>query len=325
MLLTWQEMIYNIVCVSDINYIQHTAVMLCSLFETNPGKQFCVHLLTDIDNYNLISQCNKSNGSSVMLFLQRLCKRYNVDINLYSCSLDIVKDLPVSQWNVFMYLKLFIPNVLPADVKRCLFLDADLVINDDIKLLYECNLGTNVIAATEDIPDCSSFKARLHLEYDDVYINSGVMVCDLEQWRSMQQQCDIISFAHSIASKIRNEQDVLAVYFRNKIKIIPIKWNMVTFYFMRVPKIFNRYLPQLKEARRHPAIIHFAAPIKPWFRDCDHPYKQLYKKYLKKTHWTSNSTFPFYEKLTLRQRINKRIKRLLVKLGLRNDPMCLVR
>lgn len=37
---------YHIVCVSDENYVQHAAVMLCSLFENNRGKQFHVYLFT---------------------------------------------------------------------------------------------------------------------------------------------------------------------------------------------------------------------------------------------------------------------------------------
>lgn len=40
-------MVYNIVIVANEAYIQHAAVMLCSLFETNKGKQFDIYLLTD--------------------------------------------------------------------------------------------------------------------------------------------------------------------------------------------------------------------------------------------------------------------------------------
>lgn len=65
---------------------------------------------------------------------------------------------------------------------------------------------------------------------------------------------------------------------------------MTTFYFHREPKIFKKYLPQLKEARKHPSIIHFACPIKSWNKDCQHPYKYLYKLYLGKTEWKDFKT-----------------------------------
>ena len=110
------------------------------------------------------------------------------------------------------------------------------------------------------------------------------MVCDLLQWRAMELQRPIFEFVRTVADKINNEQDVIAMYFKGKITSLPIKWNMTTFYFRRQPKIFNKYLPQLIDARKAPGIIHFACPIKPWFRDCQHPYKILYKR--------SRCTFP---------------------------------
>ena len=38
---------YNIVIVADERYIQHSAVMLTSLFYTNREKKFIIYLLTD--------------------------------------------------------------------------------------------------------------------------------------------------------------------------------------------------------------------------------------------------------------------------------------
>ena len=35
----------------------------------------------------------------------------------------------------------------------------------------------------------------------------------------------------------------------------------------------------------NPAIIHYAGPLKPWYSECNHPYKQLYYYYLNKTPW----------------------------------------
>lgn len=93
---------------------------------------------------------------------------------------------------------------------------------------------------------------------------------------------------------------------------------MTTFYFMRKPKIFEKYLPQLKEARKHPGIIHFACPIKPWFKDCQHPYKNLYKRYLAKTVW-KNYKFSTYENMTAYGRLKRIIRLFLNKIGIIKD------
>lgn len=293
---------YNIVCVSDEGYTQHLAVMLCSLFETNKDKAFCIYLLT----IHLSKETEQK--------LADLCRRYGAVLFVYPCPIDDISHLPTGQWNVIMYLKLFIPQVLPANIERCLFLDVDMVINANISELYHIDLGNKVLAAAEDIPDCILHKQRLNMSDEDFYINSGVMVCNVVQWRKMEYECPIFDYIPTIAHKILNEQDVIALYFKEQIKILPIRWNMVTFYFNRVPKIFPKYLPELPEAKRYPGIIHFAAPIKPWYRDSQHPYAYLYRKYLKLTPW-KNYKYPYGEKLTIRQRINKYIKNYLNRIG----------
>lgn len=302
---------YTIVCVSDENYIQHTAVMLCSLFETNKNNIFYIYLFTP----------NASQTSQQRL--TKLCEYYNSKFIACICPINEISYLPFGQWNVIMYLKLLMPQLLPADTERCLFLDVDMIINADITKLYHIDLAGNVIAAAEDMPDCIRIKERLGLPQDETYINSGVMVCDLKAWRKLEARLPIFDFIHSITDKIQNEQDVIALYFRGKLKIVPIRWNMVTFYFNRVPKIFPKYLPELQEAKRNPAIIHFAAPIKPWFRDSQHPYAYLYKKYLRiyaKTIGIKvNLHFPYGEKLTPRQRFNKYIRNFLNRIGIIRD------
>lgn len=297
---------YNIVCVSDENYIQHAAVMLCSLFETNINKNFHIYLLTTGIKTDTESK------------LQNLCKQYHAISTCITCSTKELSSLPVGQWNTIMYLKLLIPQLLPSNVDRCLFLDVDMIINTDIYTLYNFDLEDSVIAAAEDMPDCIGIKTKLGLEQKDAYINSGVMVCDLQKWRILEQKEAILEFTKSISNIITNEQDVIALYFKGKIQFLPIKWNMTNFYFNRKPKIFKKYLPQLKDARKHPGIIHFASPIKPWFKDCQHPYKSLYKFYLYKTVWR-NYKFPFFEKRNFWKSSKRTIRLFLNKIGIIKD------
>jgi lipopolysaccharide biosynthesis glycosyltransferase len=298
--------IYNIVCVADENYIQHTAVMLCSLFENNANKNFHVYLLTT----GIKTDTEKR--------LQSLCAQYYATLTCTTYSIKELSYLPIGQWNTIMYLKLLIPKLLPNNIDRCLFLDVDMIINADITPLYNIDLNNEIIAATEDIPDCTKHKQRLGLKQTDIYINSGVIVCNLLKWRELENKKSIIDFTKFISKIITNEQDVIALYFKGNIKLLPIKWNMTTFYFMRKPKIFEKYLPQLKEARKHPGIIHFACPIKPWFKDCQHPYKNLYKRYLAKTVW-KNYKFSTYENMTAYGRLKRIIRLFLNKIGIIKD------
>jgi len=253
-----------------------------------------------------------------------MCEKYHSRIDILTISDNEIKDLPVGQWSTMMYYKLFMPVILPRFVERCLFLDVDMIINDDIDSLYHWNLQGHVIAATEDIPDCVVIKERIGLNKDDLYINAGVMVCDIVKWREMETEKPIFDFIRTVANRIVNEQDVLALYFKGLITLLPIRWNMVTFYYFREPKIFPKYQSELQAGKRDPGIIHFAAPIKPWFRDCQHPFKYLYKYFLKKTVWGGNYVFPYWENLTWRQRVNKVVRKFLNKYGFIKDPLYLV-
>lgn len=312
-------MVYHIVIVFDENYVQHAGVMLCSLFETNSDKVFTIHAFTNGITHD--SECK----------LSYLCSHYKSEILFYQPDKDFkqhlnydLSKLPVGQWTTMMYYKLFMPLVLSPGISRCLFLDVDMIIHDNIAPLYDWDLNGKIIAAAEDIPDCVKIKKQIGLSPSDSYINSGVMVCDLEKWRKLENEKPIFDFVLSVEKKITNEQDVIALYFQGLLGLLPIRWNMVTFYFNRVPYMFSKYKNELQDSKRNPGIIHFAAPIKPWFRDCQHPYRNLYRKHLlsfieyaeiptgkSKRECRLLLQFPYWEQLTFGKRIKKTIKNTL--------------
>lgn len=267
----------NIVIVANDGYVQHGAVMLTSLFETNRSCRFRVFLLTDGISDESYSRLNA------------LCKAYNNTLEVHtpeeelrvSHGLDISK-LPSGKWSSMIYYKLFMPIVLPPDVDRCLFLDVDMVIVDDIKPLYSTELNKGVIiAAVEDVESCMLRKEALGLVSDDYYFNSGVMVCDIHAWRKEEEKRPIFDFVIDWSNCAINEQDDLAVYMKGRVQLLPIRWNMVACNYLRKRFVFPKYYCELTDARRHPAIHHFCTMTPPWYEDSPHPYRHLYKKYLK--------------------------------------------
>lgn len=302
--------IYNIVCVADEAYAQHAAVMLVSLFVNNRRNKFRIFLLSDG-----LSSLTKER-------LDILCKKFNNHIIFIESSFDVIRHYNVGQWNFIMYAKLLTPHFLPVDIKRYLFLDVDLVVNAEIEELYNFELEGAIIAACEDIPDCVVHKKRLGLSSEQLYINSGVMLVDLEKWRAKDFSCEELMKSSNLS--FINDQDIISLYFKNEIVTLPIKWNMVTFYYMRNPKIFSKYKDTLAVNRKYPCIVHFACPIKPWFRDCRHPFAYLYKRYLRMTPW-NNYYYPYYEQLTKWGRIKKTIRYYMNRINFIKDDLFLVR
>ena len=302
----------NIVIVSDDNYVQHAGVMLTSLFETNSEHHFRVFLLTDG-----ISDENKDR-------INRLCGAYGNLIEIHIPEKELfdnggidIKSLNSGIWNPMIYYKLFIPRILPDDVDRCLFLDVDMVVADDISPLYNADLNPgNVIAAVEDVISCLQRKEALGMDISQPYINSGVMVCDVDLWRRLENEKPIFDFVKEWSDRIINEQDVIAVYFGGRIKLLPLRWNMVGCNYLRQRFVFPKYYSELTEARRHPAIHHFCTLIQPWYADSPHPYRKLYLDYLKKYPSVSDEpislNFPYKKtKKTGMQRLRNRIGRIL--------------
>lgn len=256
-------------CVANDAYAQHAAVMLASLFETTPNIPFNVYLLTD--------GISKNNASK----LGSHCRRYGnllkiIDCNLVSLGLQ---GLNYSNWNLIIYLKLFIANLLPSTADRCLFLDVDMIVNHNIKELYESDLCGSIIAGCQDTPVAESKRKKLGLSMDDIFINSGVMIMDLKKWRDSNLD-NVSIFLKRNKSILTNDQDAIALLFKGNIKILATnKWNATTFFFHQTPNVQPKFYDEIEAIRKDPWIIHFCFPVKPWFRECKHPYRKLYDKY----------------------------------------------
>lgn len=272
----YKEEIYNVVIVANDAYIQHAGVMLTSLFLKNPDYNFRVFLLTD----------GISDGSYERISC--LCSHFGNSIEILEPSKQLafskmdISTLNSENWSPMVFYKLFMPSILPLEVERCLFLDVDMVINDDIDSLYHWNLDDKIIAGVEDTIDIFDVKRKLGLDViDDEYINSGVMVCNMVKWREKEKKSPILDFTLSIRDLIHNEQDVLALYFKGNMSYLPLRWNAVGWFFLRKPYVRDCYLREIPQVCANPGIVHYCLCIQPWYSDTNHPHAYMYKHYLK--------------------------------------------
>lgn len=307
----------NIAFITDDNYCQHAGVMLASLFKNNNNILFNIYCLTfslELENKEkLLKMCGSKHRISFV----------EVESQFY-----LLKNLSVGaeikKWNPIMYLKCFMHLLLPKTIDRVIFLDIDMIIKHNLRPLYEIDLQENIIGAADDWKYCYLHKKRIGIKQEDAYINSGVLVVDLYAWRLMEEKHKILTFIEQNERKIINDQDVLALYFRNKILIIEQNWNVTTYWFERKPRISDKYLSILDEVRMNPYIIHFCEPIKPWFRECRHPYAYLYKEFLKETPW-KNYVFPSCQTFLGKSAWRYVIKQWLNDRNLRYDEWAMVK
>ncbi len=204
--------------------------------------------------------------------------------------------------------RLLMPRLLPEDLERVIYLDADLVVSGDIEELWNLPLGDYPILATQEYsiptaadvcnianiqtlsePDFTHIFAVMGLEPDTKYFNSGVMLVNLNAWREKDITSQLLTcLSHHIQKCILWDQDILNAVLAKQWGELSPQWNSVT-HLHEAGSWRESESPYTEEAFNaaldNPKIIHFSTSRKPWKFGCAHPAKDLYFEYLDKTPW----------------------------------------
>ena len=179
----------------------------------------------------------------------------------------------------------------PADCRRVIYLDADLIVLGDLRDLWRQDLGSNPIGAVEDtfahLPSYPlEFAKRWGLPPEDgEYVNSGILLINLEQVRRERSFSKVLAFiAEHGGDLLFADQDALNAVFWGRCQKLGIEWNIQR--DMVVPSV-SALLPDHKRLNgRRPAIVHFCDVHKPWLPTGYHPWSWLYWYYLAQTPFT---------------------------------------
>ncbi|KAJ4969021.1 hypothetical protein NE237_015722 [Protea cynaroides] len=170
----------------DANYLRGTMAAVLSILQhsTCPENIAFLFLFSRVDPDLLL------NIRSTFPYLN--FKVYRFDSNRVrgkiSKSIRQALDQPLN------YARIYLAEIIPADVGRVIYLDSDIIMVDDIAKLWGVDLGGKVVAAPEychtnftnyftdafwsDPVLVSTFRGRR-----PCYFNTGVMVMDVEKWR----------------------------------------------------------------------------------------------------------------------------------------------
>jgi lipopolysaccharide biosynthesis glycosyltransferase len=179
---------------------------------------------------------------------------------------------------------LLLPEVLPHALERVLFLDADLLVLDDLAKLWERPLDDHVVAASPDaaVPRCSAprgvkgWKAR-GIPQTAPYFNCGVLLIDLPRWRER----GVTQLVHRYFDGNREPTDFLhqealnAVLWDDRMPLDP-RWNL------SASSAGRPYEYPASEAWLRPGIVHFSGRTKPWRAPVGGPFNAPYRKVLER-------------------------------------------
>jgi lipopolysaccharide biosynthesis glycosyltransferase len=119
---------------------------------------------------------------------------------------------------------------------------------------------------------------RLQLS-DNSYINSGVLVMDLQYWRNNGIGLKCMEWVQANSTSLLfPDQDAINFILSGAKKEVENKWNLNPLS-----------LDSINEIAEFPdKILHFSGSVKPWHLFYDFDLQQRYLKYLKTTPWANN-------------------------------------
>ena len=231
-----------IVMISSDYYVPYTYVTMKSIIMNTKRRMSFYILTTDIQESS-----------------KRLLGTLNHPIEYIYINVDQYPAPKMQRWYRATFAKTMLHTLLPH-VDKALVLDSDIIVTCDVAEIYDIDLSDNYVAWVRDPIDVFSGKETFVNKFNiqKQYINSGVMLVNLEAWRRDDIGEVLLNNWHKyIESIVAYEQDVLYITLSSKCVYIDYVYNYIpTLNYMR--EGVNEYCDNNYK------IIHWGLDKKPW-------------------------------------------------------------
>jgi lipopolysaccharide biosynthesis glycosyltransferase len=272
----------NVVIASDDNFAMPLTVSMSSIIETvTESVPLRFHVL-DMG----IKPANKT-------AILTAADRAGVSLHWVDSLADKVVDLPNTWPNITRagYARLFIPEVLPDDVHRVLYVDCDVMARSSITDLMSVDMGGNAAMGVADTqspfvssPNAVPWWFRNGRRADEPNINSGVLLIDVDLWRTEKLGRQILEYLMDGRHEFGQDQEAINAVIGTRIGLLDPRWNQQSELFTRQ---YESELPYdtetLEVLRSDPWLIHFSNARKPWMYGCHHPFAHEWLAHLDRT------------------------------------------
>lgn len=302
----------NILCSTDDNYVPYCGIMLTSLFENNISTTFNVYILTE--------ELNTKNKND----LATLANNYQQKIEILTIDKEILKDCPIKNSDyvsLATYYRILAPILLPDNVDTILYLDCDIIINQNIADLYNSNINEYAIGAVIDDDYGNEEKyLRLNIPQKYSYINAGVLLMNLKYWRENNIIDRCLDYIKNNKEKLlQHDQDVINAILHNKTKRLPVTNNFQTAFILS--HLQHKYAAEIQNTIRehmyNPTIIHYTGNGKPWHKHSQHPYTNRYLHYYRISIWKEH---PIVDNEDFKDKLRLCFAKALWFLGIKKRP-----
>lgn len=186
--------------------------------------------------------------------------------------------------------RLLLPQFLPEQIERVIYLDCDVVVTASLRELWELELGSTLLAAARDAGSpfpagpCGTEWERLGLDPGAPYFNTGVLVIPVAAWREADVPRRTLEVLR--ASEPRwGDQDGLNVVLQGRWTELSRRWNLQTPDVDRRGLAWALWRDDVEAALDAPAIIHYTEREKPWSPGAPHPLADRWYEVLDRSDW----------------------------------------
>lgn len=216
--------------------------------------------------------------------LRRFCQALGMAYHPVMVKNEMFANAPVTdRYPTTIYYRLLAHKLLPINLHKILYLDADILCINDLNALYNTDLDGYLYASaihtgltnTTDVIN----KIRLQNFDADGYYNSGVLLMNLDTIRERVQPDDIFNYIRDHILLLP-DQDVLNALYGKYIKSVPDELYNFDTRNGRIYETISLGEWTLDWVIKHTVLLHYCGRDKPWLEKTNRGhYTALYKNY----------------------------------------------
>ena len=253
---------YNMVYITDGNYVLPTKTSINSVVQNCPDKDIRIHVIC-VD----VSEQKRNEIESLAAG--------NIRIQTLSFGNDYADlGLAHSYVSKAALFKFQLPEIF-HDLDRILYVDGDMILSPEFTAIFDCDIADYYGAVCMDMIAMEFERWHEKIGHER-YFNSGMMFLNLAKMRAEHIPEKLIDYKRNDSNGHFMDQNALNAVLGNNVLWISPKYNLMSTY-ARVKEIYGKdwsvhdtagffSVPdaEMAEYLKNPAVLHMASPLKVW-------------------------------------------------------------
>lgn len=276
----------HVVYAANEGFVRHLAASLYSLLFKSRGRNFVSVFILSMG----ISEESKEK-------LEEMASLFPCEIRFFDLG-DLNERFGTQVhgggFDISIFGRFFVGEVLPETVERVLYLDCDTIVLEPLDQLWRTDLDGHILGAVMEPTIYEQVKEQIGLRPEEPYFNSGVLLIDLKAWRANGILKRLLDFYGRFSGELlAGDQDTLNGVLKDRILPLSPRYNFFTNYryfpyreLVSLSPSYERIQnSEFCRAVDHPVILHFMGDERPWKAGNLNHYRKAYERCLEKTPW----------------------------------------